>query len=786
MPKRRYSLSVHALVDPSLRRGDIDDRIYNSDTMSEGTRLHLWYQAKQTPSYQSEVALSHLFEFPDADILLEGRADGIVPGGTPLIDEIKSTVAPLEEFWAAQEEWHLGQAKCYAYMHLLDVGGDKAQIRLTYISQRSADILYKEYAFTREELERDVIALLTAFLNGKKEEIERKKGRDLSLSSLPFPFPSYRLGQREMAKYVYHAAQKGGYIFIEAPTGIGKSLSALYPALKALGKGDIDRLFYLTAKTSGKESALQALKQLEGKGLSLRSVCLASKESLCLSEKRECNPDSCPFARGYYDKLREVLKEAWSHNSHVDPLKARSIAWEKELCPFELLLDLSLGADLIVTDYNHFVDPFAKLERFFGEEADPSKHFLLVDEAHNLPERARSSYSESLDINALSEAVKSLKGYPKRGYARDMRKLMNAIVEVGTEDSSARLIEALPEAFLAALTALSERRNKDLRAKTPLPSLPPSAKEVLRKAYCLLRLHDDYSQNLRPFYRPLGAENAEVGLLCLDPSPYLSPDFSRVKGAAFYSATLSPVSQYGERILGQAEVPYLLLASPFPKENRRLLIAPYVSLRYKDREASLPLVVSYLEAFLSSRKKGNFFVYFPSFSYLRKIKDAIKLPKKARLYVQREKMDDKEKTAFLAPFKRVPKTLHVAYLVLGGSFAEGIDLPGEFLEGVALVGIGLPQVNFENEALREEADRAGKDGFAVAYMNQGIVRSMQAIGRLIRTERDRGMALLIEDRFLQGEYRRLLGRLYPDYRVITSPAEIKKEAASFWGDDKGL
>lgn len=773
------SLSVHGLVDTLLRSGDLDERVFNRDTMLMGSRIHSAFQKSQGSSYLSEVPLAHLFARPLGEVYLQGRADGIIlKDGLATIDEIKSTIAPLEEFFEAQKEWHLGQAKCYALLYLLENGGEKANVRLTYISQRDEGRLVKEFSYSKGELERDIDELLDTYLLREEEWQKHIEKRDESLRKLRFPFPSFRNGQREMAKYVYRTAKEGGYFFLEAPTGIGKSMSALYPALKAYPEAGLSKLFYLTAKGSGREAAENALLLLRKEGLDLRSSTLSSREDACLYKGHECNPDSCPLAKGYYDKLPKAREKAMKELPHLDLAALHSLANEFGLCPFELGLDLSLDSDLIIADYNYLIDPFARLIRYFGPEQDPKDIFCLVDEAHNLPERARHSYSESLSLEELEKALRSLKGYPKRSLKTHLKALKESTESLlSSSDKENEALPSIPDEILDRFERIEDlnkriltEKQKSGKRKNPLPPLPEEAVEAEKKVYRLLRLNEG-SKGLLPYLRKHRDKGGEIGLLCLDPSPYLSETFGRLKGAFFFSATLSPVSFYEECVFGRSDLPYLLLPSPFKKERMKLLLAPMVSLRYKDREKSLEEVAGYLNEFLLG-KVGNYFFYFPSFSYLANILPLLHFPDGTDLFIQEAGMKKEEREEALRSFLPSPKHHHVALLVLGGAFSEGIDLPSDRLIGLAIVGIGIPQVGFENESLKEHYREEGKDGFSFAYRNRGMNKVMQALGRLIRSEGDYGAALLIDERYLEESYRSLFRRLYPDYALITKKEDL--------------
>ena len=776
MEKRKIVLSVHALVDSLLRTGDIDNRVFNRDTMLLGSAMHASYQKKQGREYLSEVPLDGTFERENVSLTLQGRADGIIVGGKcPIIDEIKSTVSDLDVFFEEEKEWHLGQAKCYALLYLLKNGGDRAQIQLTYLSQKTNEKKTHLWTFEKAELQKDVDRLVDEFLKREEEVFAHLSLRHESAKKLSFPYKTFRKGQQTMAKYIYATIKKGGYFFCEAPTGIGKTMSSLYPAMKAFGATGISKVFFLSAKSSGQESAEKALKLLIDEGLCIRVSTLASKESICLSKGKECNPDSCPFAKNYYSLLPNVRKEALKRYVHFNKENVTKLALEFGVCPFELELDLSFDSDVIVADYNYFIDPFVRLERYFGETSieNAKNFFVLVDEAHNLVDRGRRAYSESLSLWECKKAKQSLKGYPKKGFSLRLGKIQKAIEKNLEGRRASFALEDFPQDLSKGINRFLDAK-KELLKEDGLPPLPESVNDFSRKCFRLRYLLENYPE-LVP-YASVEGKDKSIGLLCLDASKMLLESFEKVRGAVFFSGTFSPIGYFIESILGLENVPYLLLPSPFPKENFKLLLAPLISLRLKDRDKTIQEVASFLQSFVQS-KIGNFFIYLPSFLYLSKIKPLLSFGEEVDIYYQTESMDSEKKSEFLSHFQENPKKTTVGILVIGGSFGEGVDLPFDRLIGVAIVGTGMPQIGFENELLKS---RFKEKGFDYAYRNPGINKVMQAVGRLIRSEKDTGIALLFDDRYTQPEYREIYKRRWQDYEIVTSAEEVSRKAKEFY------
>ena len=779
MPKRNLTLSVHQLVDFLLRSGDIDDRVYNYETMAMGSLLHSSFQSAQGKDYLSEVALEETIERPEGTIHLSGRADGIIVGGPyPIIDEIKSTVAPLEEFYEQQKEWHFAQALCYAYMYLHENGGEKASVQITYISQSTNDKMVKSIHYSLKEIEEKVERICDDYLDFHSILYTHWKKRDASIKTLDFPYKDFRQGQRDLAKYCYGLARKGGLLFAEAPTGIGKTMSTLYPFVKSMKEGKADKLFYLTAKTTGGMSAYSALGDLYEQGLEGYDSFLQAKEKLCFCPGHGCNPDDCPYAKNYYGKVKGAILEALRSGRRFDPLYIQELSSQKEICPFEFQLDLSLFSDFIICDYNYFFDPIVFLERYFGQDGDPSKYLVLIDEAHNLVERGRSMYSVRISMDEIDAAKKALDPHAHKAIKRALTRLKKVIREERNEGDDATVFLTVPETIQKALQSWKNASSKKKDEPSPRPG--EDYIHLSRDLNKLMRLIDEYfGSAFRLVLEHDGGEEALM-LLCLDPSPFLKADLERVKAAALFSATLSPIGYYMDAIAGGNDYPFLLLGSPFPKENLDLMIAPKVSVRYKDRARSYDEVAAYLQAFVEG-KKGNYFLYFPSYEYLENIKERLHF-EDADVFEQTKSMTPQERTAFLELFQPNPQKTTVGLLILGGAFSEGVDLVSDRLIGVALVGIGLPQINWENDLIREYRDGVSGNGFDYAYKDPDMNKVMQAVGRLIRSDTDRGAALLIDDRYLHNEYRRLFERTWQQYDVVLSPEEVKANLASFYKD----
>lgn len=789
MSKKRYAkLSVHQLVDGLLRAGDIDSRVYNADTMSAGSLLHAAYQKQETEfqasrgrEYLSEYPLSGKVETEEGTVFLQGRADGIILGGSEtIVDEIKSTVAPLEAFFEQQKEWHLGQALCYAFLYLQEKGSEEPiGVQLSYISQKNAERMRKNFVFTAEEVRAKVHEIVSLYFRETSERAEHIALRNESAHNLSFPFDDFRPGQKEFSRLALGAIKQGGRLFCEAPTGIGKTISALFPAVLSFGREGIERVFYLTAKNTGSLAAQQAVGLLYDAGFKGRDSALYAKEKICLCPGHACNPDDCPFAKDYYTKVKEAIRDAVANEKRFDFACVTKLARKYGICSFEFQLDLSEQADIIIADYNYFFDPFVYLKRYFDEGIDASLDVILVDEAHNMVDRGKGMYSAEVSGRELSAAISSLKGKTFATFRKHLKTIKGAIEPLCGEETEP--LSSLPEEMFNAFEKLKKIENQ--WQKNNAGQLPGPYREFRREFGRFVKLWTEYFNPNFTLFGVREGDEANLFLKCLDASPFLLKTMNRVKSSVFFSATLSPIPYYMKSIAGNEEDPYLLLPSPFPPENFKVLVAPKVSVRFRDRERSYEEVARYLSAFVNS-KIGNYFLYFPSYKYLERVRPYLDFPK-ANILVQDRRMSEELKAEFLETFKPNPDVTSVGLLVLGGAFSEGVDLQDDRLIGVAVVGVGLPMVCYENDRIRAYYDGRGEDGFDFAYRYPGLNKVTQAVGRVIRSEADVGAALLIDDRFLRRDYGPSLRRLWPQLEPVFSPEEATAILSSFYKKKEG-
>ena len=775
--EKNLTLSVHQLVDFLLRTGDIDNRIYNSATMQEGTLLHAMYQSRQGDSYVSEYNLVETFDVFDFKVTLEGRADGIIDkGSTAVIDEIKSTIVPLEEYYQEQREWHLGQAKCYALMYAHAKHYDSISIRLTYIHQIDKTQLIKTFDYLTSELEREIGKLLEDYIEFFQILFDKKVKRNESANNITFPYGKFRAGQKELAKYSYAVAQNGGVLFAEAPTGIGKTVSTLFPCVKSFANTQNEKIFYLTAKNSGKEMAYNTANLLIENGLEASVIEILAKDKVCFCPGKACNPDECPYAKGYYTKIRKIITDSIINRKTFTTEDISDIATHYSICPFELSLDLSLYTDIIICDYNYFFDPIVYLKRFF--DTDASNMIVLVDEAHNLVERGRDMYSASIDSFRFEQVKRSLRHFDYKTYKKAQTRMTKFFGEFKEFPVGDTLIDYFE------MTDVNALENYLLACANVNKNHHDVVTEEFTDFYLelnkFIKLLAFYDETFALYVSKKDEDDVKINLFCIDPSEHLRKTMEQVKGKIIFSATLSPAEYYLDVIGGSTDQPLLNLPSPFKKEHMKVLVAPKISVRYKNRQETATKVAEYIKEFVS-HKVGNYFIYVPSYEYLEMIVPLLEC-EDFELLVQEKDMSELEKEMFLSCFVDKPKKTTLGVAVLGGAFSEGIDLTGERIIGVAIVGVGIPQICFERDLIRKYFDKTEKKGYEYAYVSPGINKVMQALGRVIRSETDRGVALLIDDRYLTKPYQVIFKSMYSNYEVITSKEDIKEQVENFWSN----
>jgi len=798
-------LSVHDIVDVILRRGHLDNRVFNRASMQEGSRLHSLYQGDQDANYQAEYPLEGTYSSEDFLFCVNGKADGVILSetGSLTVEEIKTTVEDLDTFIKDHGEWHLGQALFYADMLSREEGHRDVTVLMTYLKQSNYHIrkqIRKTYTF--EDLELFTADIVARYSRYWKKIQAFKDARDKTVKErLSFPFATLRPGQKTLVDFVTEAAEKKKQVFVEAPTGIGKTVSILYPLVKRFGEKKADRIYYLTGKNSIKKVAMDTLSLFTAQGVTLKCMEYTAKENLCLNDKKShCNPVECPFARNYYDKLLDAVFDALNETDTFDRKTLTDFAVKRTMCPYQFQLDLGRYCDVNVCDYSYVYDVYDQLG--LEMEGTARTHSLLcVDECHNLPDRVRDMYTSELYRSTFEDALSLCTGKEFALLRESIRGAIKAYetIPVPEEDENLVpyhlfLVQGVPEKLRKAVHDVN-LDVKDLLKKRPELVTDPLL-SFFYQTYGFEMLDefsgDNHLADSFLFYvRVDGEGNTEsVKIAALDSRPIIQRGSDLFETAVFFSATLEPRDYYLDLLGGNPEEKdsLLVLPSPFPKENRRIFVDTRHSLCYRDRKMTLPDVYAEIKTAVSVRK-GNYFVYVPSYEYLESLRACFEdepIPE-AEVYFQGRVMPEGEREAFLDRFRPDNPETTIGVLVLGGIFAEGIDLVGERLIGCIVLSVGLPQIGFERDQLKKYYDRrdeADPKGFLYAYTYPGINRILQAAGRVIRTENDRGFVLFVDAR-LKGEvYRKIEDQCYPDRIRIFSASQLRMALVRFWEEEK--
>lgn len=776
----RGKISVRKIVEFVLRRGSIDSRRNSSNTPQEGARIHRKLQKEAGEGYEKEVHLKIETVIKDDRLVIEGRADGLFQeGGEWVIDEIKTSDLAFDELSADQKEMFFFQGMVYAYIVAKEKALSQIGVRLTYFQTIEERITRETRHFAMDELTEFFVALTTDYHKWLVFQENWRRVRNSSLVALEFPYEKYRKGQRELAVAAYKTLKTQQRLFVEAPTGTGKTISTLFPALKTMGEDEADRIFYLTAKTITRQVAEDALKALAGEEAEVKSVTLTAKDKICFLDERNCTPEHCPYADGYYNRINEGLWDLLHHENQITREVIEAYARKHTLCPFELSLDVSLWCDVIIGDYNYLFDPTVYLRRFFEENEE--EYFFLVDEAHNLVNRSREMYSASLRRSQFHQLKADL-GKNQQKIKRALTKVENEfdLLESIGQEAGWQYHHQKPAAdtLTKRVFALSEKMQEWL-----IENPDHSAQEKALSLYfdCLhytriSEYYDDhYETTVERQYR-----DVVIKQFCIDPAPFLQMMLDKGKSSILFSASFSPLEYYQEILGGGAEALRYKLPSPFPPEHQAVLVDPAIQTTYQRRQGSLPQVVTAIYETIRPRK-GNYLVFFPSYKYLDEAAEKFKEEyPDIRILIQDTIMTEAERENFLAEFQGDPQETLLGFCVLGGIFSEGIDLKGTRLIGSIIVGVGLPQMNPETELIKEYFDETKQAGFAYAYQLPGMNKVLQAAGRVIRDESDQGVVVLLDQRFNTPRYKSLFPQHWQNYQTVRDADQLKQAVERFW------
>ena len=777
-------ISVRDLVEFLLRSGDLDRRQSSgrrdAQAMQAGSRIHRKLQKQMGSGYQAEVTLKYQILLEDIPVSVEGRADGIWTdenGEEPLvvIDEIKGTYRDLSRM-EAPVEVHLAQAKCYAYIYGQQHGQMRMGVRMIYADLETEELRYFEETYTMEELSGWFQDLMADYGKWVSFESLWQERRAESLKKLIFPF-DYREGQKDLAVSVYRTIARKKRLFIQAPTGVGKTLSVLFPALKAMGEGLASRIFYLTARTITRTVAVDALDLLRQQGMELKTVVLTAKEKLCVCEKPECDPDHCPRAKGHFDRINQAVYELWTTGPDACTREVILESAERyQVCPFELSLDLAVWVDTLICDYNYVFDPNVSLKRFFADGVRED-YLFLIDEAHNLVERGREMYSASLEKEAFLQMKKLLRG-KREGLTKALDGCNRYLLTLKRECESGFQILPQVGGFELQLQRLSAELDKYLEQPVP-EEIREQVMEFYFSVWNFLGICDRLDDNYVIYTEFSEEGHFWLHLYCVRPAENLRQCLDCGTAAIFFSATLLPVNYYKDLLTGNIEDYAVYAKSPFDPANRLLLVGTDVSSRYSRRGAAeYERMARYIHETVTV-KTGNYLVFAPSYQVMEQVADRCVAYEDMECIRQESGMTEEEREAFLKEFEKERNHSLVGFCVMGGIFSEGIDLTEDRLIGALIIGTGLPQVCREREIVKEYFDKKGMDGFAYAYQYPGMNKVLQAAGRVIRTEADRGMILLMDDRFATISYQRLFPREWEQHAYCQVDS-LAGQLQEFW------
>lgn len=779
MEKPIVRISVRNLVEFILRNGDLVSGSGTSDkeAMLKGSRLHRKIQKQMGSHYQPEVSLKKDTEYDDLILRVEGRADGIFLQDEQFcIDEIKGVYKKFE----LMEEpvlVHRAQALCYAWIYLDAHDLEKIDIQMTYAHLDTEVIKRFRETLTRAELKQWYEELTDSYHKWLAYQIEWRKKRNESMENLEFPF-AYRKGQRKMVSGIYHAISKKEQIFIQAPTGVGKTMSAVFPAVRAIGQGMAETVFYLTARTITRTVAQDAFEILRDRGLLFKVITITAKEKLCFCDKPECDPEKCPYAKGHYDRINDAVYELWTTEQSFDRETLLRHAQKWQVCPFEMSLDLAVWMDGVICDYNYVFDPNVCLKRFFGENVS-GNYLFLIDEAHNLVDRGREMYSASICLNDVIETRKFVKPYSQKLWKKlgKVKKQMEELRQNCGEWKVEENAGVLPISLLSVQGELDQ-----FLEESPAQEVVDGILDFYFEVRDFLNISELVDDNYVVYTAFDENGRFYMKLFCVNPAENLQKCLDKGNSTVFFSATLLPLQYYRKMLSTRSENFGMYVESPFEQKKRCLMICRDVSSKYTRRGYEEYRKIAEYIARMSWQKKGNYMVFFPSYRLMEDVyqvyQDEFSVSW-VRCISQHASMTELEREEFLEEFTEETEETLVGFCVMGGIFSEGIDLIGDRLIGAAVVGTGLPQVNCEREILKGYYDEKGEQGFDYAYRYPGMNKVLQAAGRVIRTKEDTGAILLMDERFLNRDYRNLFPREWNDACTCTL-GNVEKHLQAFW------
>lgn len=775
-------ISVRNLVEFIMRSGDLDNRRTASadkEAMLKGSKIHRKIQKQMGSFYRAEVPLKWDEEYQNFIIRVEGRADGIQEeADETFIDEIKGVYMDLS-YLEEPIPVHKAQAMCYACIYGTQKELEEIDVQMTYCQMESEEIRRFREHFTLVYLRKWFRDLLSKYYKWAEFQYRRRIERSVSMEGLEFPY-EYRTGQRELVLGVYHTIITRKQLFIQAPTGIGKTMAAVFPAVRAVGEGYGDKIFYLTAKTITRTVAEEAFAILKKKGLSYKTLSITAKEKLCLCEETECNPVKCPYAKGHFDRVNDAVFELLNEKDTYLREELLAQAVKHQVCPYEMCLDVATWADAIICDYNYAFDPKVHLKRFFGDGVK-GDYLFLIDEAHNLVDRGRKMYSATLCKEEFLELKKVVKGHSIK-LTKLLDRCNRLMLQYKRECDAYQILENIGGISLQLMNLLGEM--EVFLEQEHDEKVQKAVLEFSFEVRHFLNMYELTDENYVIYTHYGEEERFLLTLFCVNPKKNLQECLNKGKSAVFFSGTFLPLKYYRSLFSTRDDDYAICASSPFPRENLKLIVARDVSSKYTRRDAGEYYKMAEYILQMAMGKQGNYLVFFPSYRMLEEIYDAFseKMEKAgfdAECILQTANMSEADREEFLGCFEEDSKKTLLGFCVMGGIFSEGIDLAGKRLIGAAIVGTGLPQIGSEREILKGYYDEKGHMGFEYAYRYPGMNKVLQAAGRVIRTKEDKGVVLLLDERFLQRSYLELFPAEWYGYEVCTV-SKVGEKIQKFW------
>lgn len=773
---KEIRISVRNLVEFILREGDIDNRrgqVSDKNAMEAGSQIHRKIQKSMGSFYRSEVPLHIDIPMKRFRLRIEGRADGIIEqAGVVTIDEIKGVYRKVEEM-EAPVFVHKAQALVYAYIYAVEHSCETIGIQLTYCNLETEVIRRFREEVSFSWLQTWFQEIVDEYMVWAEYSYTARERRQASICGLEFPF-EYRAGQRDMVVSVYSAIRNEKTLFVQAPTGIGKTLATIFPAVQAVGQEFGEKIFYLMAKTITRTVAVDAFERLREQGLVFSSIVVTAKEKICMQEECICNPEVCPYAKGHYDRVNAAVYACITHEQNITRDVIVEYAKQYQVCPFELSLDVSLWVDGIICDYNYVFDPQVNLKRYFAQGVK-GDYIFLIDEAHNLYERASSMYSAELYKEDFLELKNIIKPYSPR-LAKRLGDCNRLLLDMKKECEGCQVLDSIHPLALKLMAALGEYE-EFLEEHRGMPE-ETRILDFYFQLYRFLSIYERVDENYVIYSEQVNTVSFKVKLYCVNTAVNLRECLQKGRAAVFFSATLLPIRYY-KKLLSEEEDYAIYISSPFPKEHMKLMIGRDVSTKYSRRGSAEYLkIFRYIEQLIRV-KQGNYMVFFPSYKLLEEVASIAReygFHQRVNLICQSQNMTEEEREIFLKSFEGDNV---VGFCIMGGIFAEGIDLTGERLIGAVVVGTGLPMVCNERKILLDYFEAHEGLGFEYAYLYPGMNKVLQAAGRVIRTASDKGIILLLDERFLHSESRQLFPREWEDCQIVTVE-QVYQAGSAFW------